>query len=124
VEQPAESVASVDTPFVVIPGDGIRLDKGRLLLERAVRPMRVVVGDVLAQHCLEVGARNDQDPIKTLAPHAADPALRVRLRPWRRDRRPDDADPFRADHLIEGSRELAVAVADQEARPLLLVGNR
>ena len=42
VEQPAEAVAPADTPFVVMPGDGIRLDKRRLLLERAVRPMRVV----------------------------------------------------------------------------------
>src|SRR6266511_4737468 len=109
-------------PFVVMRGDGIRLDKRRLLLERAVWPMRVVVGDVLAQHCLEVGARDDQDPIKTLAPHAADPALRVRLRSWRRDRRPDHPDSFRAEHLIEAGRELAVAVADQEARPLLLLG--
>src|SRR6266511_4118128 len=52
------------------------------------------------------------------------PALRVRFCPWRRDRRPDHPDPFRAEHLIEGSRELAVAVANQEARPLLLVGDR
>src|SRR6266542_3693808 len=111
-------------PFVVMRGDGNRLDKGRLLLERAVWPVRVVVGDVLAQHPLEVGARNDQDPIKTLATGAADPALRVRLRPRRRDRRPDDPDPFRAEDLVEGGRELAVAVADQEARPLLLVGDR
>jgi hypothetical protein len=37
---------------------------------------------------------------------------------------PDHPDPFRAEHLIEGSRELAVAVANQEARPLLLVGDR
>src|SRR5438874_8114154 len=98
-------------PRVVMPGDGIRLDKGRLLLERAVRPMRVVVGDVLAQHSLEVGARDDQDAIKALAPDAPDPALRVRLRPWRRDRRPDHPDPFRAEDLVEDGRELAVAVA-------------
>ena len=84
MEQPAESVAPAGMPGVVVPGEGIGLDKGRLLLERAVRPMRVVVGDVLAQHSLELGARDDQDAIKALAPDAADAALRVRLRRWRR----------------------------------------
>jgi hypothetical protein len=101
VEQPAESVAPPDMPPVVMGGDGSRLDNGRLLLERAVWPMRVVVGDILAQHPLEVRARDDQDPVKTLAPHAADPALRVRLRPRRRDRRADDPDPFRVEDLVE-----------------------
>jgi hypothetical protein len=50
VEQPAESVAPPDLPLLVMRGDGSRLDEGRLLLELAVWPMRVVVGDVLAQH--------------------------------------------------------------------------
>src|SRR5205809_608574 len=105
-------------PLLVVGGDGSRLDKGRLLLERPVWPMRVVVSDVFAQHPIEVHARDDQDAIKTLAPHAADPALRVSLRPRRRDRRPDDPDAFRAEDLVEAGRELAVAVADQDARPL------
>jgi hypothetical protein len=122
LEQPAGSVAPPDLALVVMRGDGSRLDKGRLLLERAVWPMRVVVGDVLAQYPLEVRARDDQDAIEALAPHAADPPLRVRLRPRRRDRRPNDPDPFRAEDLVEAGREVAVAVADQEGRRLLLVG--
>jgi hypothetical protein len=67
-------------------------------------------------------ARDDQDAIEALAPDAADPALRVRLRAGRRDRRADHPDPLRPEDLVEGSRELAVAVADQEPRPLLLFG--
>jgi hypothetical protein len=74
VEQPAESVAPPDMPLLVMSGDRSGFDKGRLLLERAVWPMRVVVGDVLAQHPLEVHARDDQDAIETLAPDAADPS--------------------------------------------------
>src|SRR5207248_1065295 len=35
---------------------------GLLLVERAVRPVHVVVSDVLAEHPLEVPARDDQDP--------------------------------------------------------------
>ncbi len=89
-----------------------------------MRPMRVVVGRVLAQHPFEVFVRDDQGPVETLAPNAADPALGVCLGPWRRDRRSDHSDPLRAEDLVEGGRELAVAVADHEARLLLLLGQR
>jgi len=43
VEQAAESVAAADAALVVRRGNSNRLGHGRLLLERAVRPMRVVV---------------------------------------------------------------------------------
>src|SRR5437868_9390895 len=82
--------------------------------------MRVVVSDVLAQHPLQLLARDDQDPVQTLAPDTADPTLRVRLRPRRRQRRPDHPDTLGAEDLVEAARELAVAVADQEARPPLV----
>ena len=42
-----------------------------------------------------------QDPVETLAPDAANPALRVRLRPRRRNRRLDHSDPLRAEDLVE-----------------------
>jgi hypothetical protein len=54
-----------------------------------VWPVRVVVGDVLAQNRLEPAARHDQDPVETFTPDAADPALGARFRPRRRDRRLD-----------------------------------
>src|ERR1043166_4079647 len=84
--------------------------------------MRVVVGDVLAEDRLEMLAGDDQDAIEELAPDAADPALSVRLRAGRRDRGTDHPHPLRPEDLVEGSRELAVAVADQEPGPLLLLG--
>jgi hypothetical protein len=37
---------------------------------------------------------------------------------WRFDRRVDCLDAFGAEHLIEGGAELAVAVVNEEARPL------
>src|SRR5919198_6483000 len=40
------------------------------------------------------------------------------------NRRTDNLDPFRAEDLVEAGSELAVAVADQEARLLLLIGDR
>jgi hypothetical protein len=50
VEQPAESVAPADAPVVVSRRDGPHLGERRLLIERAVWPVRVVVGGVLAQN--------------------------------------------------------------------------
>src|SRR6266545_2265068 len=122
VEQTAESVAPADTPLVVSRRDGGRLDERWLLFERAVRPVRVVVRDVLAQNRLELSAGDDEDAVETFTPDAADPTLRVRLRPWRSDRRLDHPDSLRTEDLVEGGREFDVAVADQEPMPLLLVG--
>ena len=85
-----------------------------MLIERAVWPMRVVVGDVLAQHRLELPARHDQDPVETFATDAADPALGMRFRTRRRDRRPERPEPFRTEDLVESGREFLVAVADQD----------
>jgi hypothetical protein len=42
----------------------------------------------------------------------------VRLRAGRRDRRANHPDPLRAEDLVEGGGELAVAVADQDPRAL------
>jgi hypothetical protein len=87
VEQTAEPVVPTDTPLLVRRPDGPDLADRRLLVERAVWPMRVVVGDALAQNRLELPAGDDQHPVETLAPNAADPALGVRFRAWRSDRR-------------------------------------
>src|SRR6266536_1807790 len=126
VKQTAESVAPPDTPLQVGRRDGARLEERRVLVERAVWPMRVVVGDVLAQHRLELPAGDDQDPVETFASGAADPALGVCFRPWRRDWRLDQPEPLRPEDLVEDGREFAVAVADQDpvALPLLGEGHR
>jgi hypothetical protein len=81
VKQAAESVAPTDTRLVVIRRDGFRLGERRLLLERAMWAVRVVVGDVLAQNRLELPARNDQDPVETFTPDVADPSFSRALSP-------------------------------------------
>ena len=106
VKQTAESVAPTDTPLVVSRRDPPDLQERRLLVERAVWPMRVVVGDVLPQNRLELPARDDQNAVETFTPGAADPALGVRLRPWRRDRRLDQPESLRTKDLLEGGRDL------------------
>jgi hypothetical protein len=87
-----------------------------------MRPLRVVVGRVSAEHVLEVSAADDQQPVETLGAHRTDEALGVGVRLWRSDRRVDHLDRFAAEDLVEASAELAVAVVDQEPRPLEQAG--
>lgn len=51
-------------------------------VERAVRPVAVVVLDEDAKHALEVQPVDDEEPVETLGPDGADEALsdRIRLR--------------------------------------------
>ena len=51
--------------------DGPQLRERRLLVERAVWPVRVVVDDVLAQHRLELSAGDNQDAVEAFTPGAA-----------------------------------------------------
>src|SRR5262249_39852230 len=86
--------------------------------------MRVVVGDVLAQHRLKLPARHDQDPVETFATDAADPALGMRFRTRRRDRRPDRPEPFRTEDLVESGREFLMTLAEQGQSHRILVRDR
>jgi hypothetical protein len=88
---------------------------GRPEVERAVRPVAVVVLDEDAQRPLELPPVDDEEPIETFGPDGADEALGDRIRPRRSNRRPDDLDPFATEDRVEVTNELAVAIADQEA---------
>jgi hypothetical protein len=57
----------------------------------------------------------DQQSVEALAADAADPALDVRVRVRRPDRRPDDPHAFAGEDRIERRRELAVSIVNQEA---------
>jgi hypothetical protein len=88
-------------------------------VERAVRPLRVVVRDVDAQDALEVAAVEDEQPVEAFAAGGSDEALGdgvcLRRPRWRLD----DADASAAARLVERAGVLAVAVADQQARALV-----
>src|SRR6266542_6512501 len=116
VQEAAESVASANASLDGRSAVRERLRDRRLLAECAVWPVRVVVGDVLAEYAFEVAAGDDQDPVEALAPGAADPAFRVRLRLRGCDRRSDHADPFRVNERVEGLGQLDVAITDQDPR--------
>jgi hypothetical protein len=59
---------------------------GRMLAERSVRAVRVVVLDVLPKHYREVARSGDQKVIEAFATQGADPALNDRVRPRCPDR--------------------------------------
>ena len=87
-----------------------------------MRAFAVVVLSVDAQDLFEVAARDDQQPVETLVADGTDESLRVGVRLRRLHRRVDDRDSFAAEELVEGGGELAVAIVDQETRPLEKVG--
>jgi hypothetical protein len=118
VDQSAESIWTLDMAW------SRRRDKSeRWLLriwrgevERAVRPVAVVVLDEDAKHALEVLSVDDEEPVETLGPGGADEALGDRIPLRRSNRRPDRLDPFATEDRVEVTSERAVAIADQEAR--------
>ena len=95
---------------------------GWLQIEGAMRPVRVVVVDKDSEHALEVASVHDQEPVEALGADGADETLGDRIRLRGPHRRLDDLEGFACEHGVEIASELAVAVANQEAkrsRPLL-----
>src|ERR1035441_7657402 len=97
---------------------------GRSGAERAVRPMPVVVVDELVPDMPWVSMVRDQDPIEALASDGAEESLSDGVCLWGPDRRADHTHALSVEDRVEGSRELAVVVADQELERSLAVGER
>ena len=87
-----------------------------------MRAFAVVVVDVDAQDVFGVAVADDQEPVEAFGSDGSDEPLGVGVRLRRLHRRVDDPGSFAAEHLVEGSGELAVAIVDQETRPLEKVG--
>jgi hypothetical protein len=111
VDEAAEAIAAVDIAA------GHWLDLGGFGLSEC-EPAVSALAVVDAQDVFEVAAAEDQQPVETLVADGADEPFRVRVRLWGLHRRVDDLDSFAAEQLVEGGGELAVAVVDQETRPL------
>ena len=84
----------------------------RVLTERSVRTMGVVVLEVLLQHYGEVSRPGDQKLVEAFAPQCAYEAFRDRVRSWCPDGGADDADVGACERGVEGGGEFAVSVAD------------
>jgi len=87
---------------------------GRILRQRPVRPMSVVMIGVLTKDQPQVPFVGDQHLVQALSAGAAHPALRDRVRPRRPDGRLDDPHAGRGEHPVEHGGELGVPVPDQE----------
>src|ERR1039458_1299712 len=94
---------------------------GHIEPEAAVRPVLVIVPDVVAKDCFEVVAAENERPVETLFSDGPYPPLRDRVRTRRSHRCLDHLDTFGDEHLVEAGGELRVAVSDQEPeRPSVL----
>jgi hypothetical protein len=77
VDQPTEQVTAADAIEVDQVGNRWFVDRwhqgqGRSLLQRAVRPVLVVVQDIRREDVLEVAAAEDQQPVEAFAAGATD----------------------------------------------------
>ena len=106
MDQATESVTAADPiEFDHFAGSsfvcGRPVRERRLLIERSVRPVFVVVERVARQHRFELATAEDQQPIEALATESPDPALSVRSSFWRPHRRLDHTDAFGPEDLVE-----------------------
>jgi hypothetical protein len=107
VDEAAEPVVALD-----LAADGCWrwLPRSRWLeVERAVRPLGVVVLDVDTQDTFEVAAVEDQQPVEALDADGFDEPLGDGVCLRRPDRRLDDPDASSAERLVEEAAVLAVA---------------
>jgi putative transposase len=83
-------------------------------VETAVGAMSVVVPDVLLEHGLQVTVTVDQGPVETLLTDCSYEAFGERVRSRCPNRGPDHPDALGTEDIIEGPRELGIAVSDEE----------
>jgi len=76
----------------------------------AVRPMLVVMPDVVAKDGFEMTTAKNERPVEALFTYGPYPALRDRVRAGRSHRCLDHLDIFGGEHLVEAGGELGVAV--------------
>src|SRR5690242_7173216 len=84
------------------------------LLARLMRTVPVIVPHVGPQHRPQMGLVVDQHPVRALSPYGPHPAFGITVRRRRLRRSLHDPDALAGKDLIEGGRELGVAVPDEE----------
>ena len=81
-----------------------------------MRSLVVVVPYILVEDPLKMATTPDQHPIQTLLSYRLYPPLGERVGVRRLDGRLDDLGAVGGEHVVEGTGELAVPVANEEAR--------
>ncbi len=79
-----------------------------------MRPVVVVVRDLVPEDPFEVSSPSNQDPVQAFRSSRAHPSFGVSVCVRGPDRCADDSGPVRLEHPVEGGGELGVAVTDQE----------
>ena len=121
VDDPTQHVATADVAERQASRGHFAERCRHLESKAAVRPMLVVMPDVVAKDCFEMTTAENERPVETLFSYGPYPALRDRVRTRRSDGRLDHLDTFGGEHVVEAGGELRVAVSDQEPeRPSVL----
>src|ERR1035438_8350428 len=83
VDDPTQHVATADVAERQASRGHFADRCGHLESKSAVRPMLVVVPDVVAKYCFEMVTAESERPVETLFSDGPYPALRDRVREWR-----------------------------------------
>src|SRR6266496_693263 len=75
----------------------------------------VVVLHVGLQDAIEMPTTQEERPVKELSSNRSHPSLSEGVGLWGSDRGGDHLRPFGLEHLVEGTGELLIAVADEVA---------
>jgi len=115
VEETAKHICPFDPPDLF---DAFRCRFRRtnwnVEIDAAVRAGGVVVPDLLGQDAFEVAAVLDQDPVQTLGPDSAYPALGVGVSLRRPRRGLEHLDASRGEDRVEPGGELAIAISNEQ----------
>ena len=84
-------------------------------IEPAMGTVGVVVLHVGVQDVIEMPTTQDERPVKELSSNRPHPSLSEGVGLWGSDRGEDHLHPFGLEHLVEGTGELLIAVADEVA---------
>jgi hypothetical protein len=96
---------------------GIRQRVRRSQVDPAVRPLGVVVGEVFAEHPLEMTSTQDERPVKALTSNGANPSFGEGVRSRSADLGEHGFDAVCGEDPVEAPRVLGVSVPDQIAKP-------
>src|SRR4051794_24298703 len=117
----ADQAAETVTPYHSRADDGgwwLRRTQWCCLSQRAVRTMRVVMVDVLAQHRMQMTTPEDQHPVEQLPACRSYPALRISVGSRSPHRSLEHVDAGGGENGVEHRGELRVPIADQETEPV------
>jgi hypothetical protein len=123
VEKAAEQVASLHSSPVVVVEEHRRGGWiWRIELECPMRAVGVVVLDVHAQDLLQVPSADNQQPVQAFGADGADPPLGVGIGVGCLHWCQEYLGAFGAEYVIEGARELRVAISEHKLQlPALLL---